>query len=151
MDVAMALHLPGKVVKRLVISLLWHDVIYWITVSSYDNHYNYKIIWQAYQIKAKWRFVRYMPIFGRPEESLPVRILPFRLLPFCLWFVPFRLLPFRLLPFRLLWKFWLFPFRLLIIADKEIFFFFFFFYDYYSHSEIQCHNTSHKPKLNAPI
>ena len=52
-------------------------------------------------------------------------LLPFRLLLFRLWFVPLRLLQFLLLPFRLLWKFWLFPFRLLIIADKETFFFFF--------------------------
>ena len=70
------------------------------------------------------------------DESLPFRLLPFRLLPFRLWFVPFRLLPFCLLPFRLLWKFWLFPFRLLIIADKD-FFFFDVFYNYYSHSEMQ--------------
>ena len=75
---------------------------------------------------------------SRTDESLP-----YWLLPFCLWFVPFRLLL-----FRLLWKFWLFPFCLPIIADKEIFVFVFVdvVYDYYSHSEIQCHYTRHKPK-----
>ena len=90
-----------QVIKRIVLFILVYICIHIVLKLSFLICFSFLSVWFS--------------------ESLP-----FRLLPFHLWFVPFCLLPFHLLPFRLLWKFLLFPFRLLIITDKEIFFFFFF-------------------------